>query len=288
MAGRGGGGGEGTASPAAAEGTMDGVAIRVDSVYKSFRRRAEKIDASITGRAAGGSGAATAPAGGNRGRTPVLNGISFHVRQGEMFGIVGRNGIGKTTLLRLIAGIYRPDAGTITVRGSLVPLLALGTGFDGQLSAKDNIMMYGKILGFTHDQVREKIPDILRFAELEGHAGVRLRAFSTGMAMRLAFSTALQVDSDIILVDEVLAVGDIAFQKKSFDAFMSFKRRKKTIVYITQDVNSINNLCDRAMLLNDGRIESIGSPSAVVNDYLGLFDREAGGGAGQRREGSPQ
>ena len=119
----------------------------------------------------------------------------------------------------------------------------------------------------------EKIPNILEFAELQDYSKVKLRTFSTGMAMRLAFATAIQIDPDIILVDEVLAVGDISFQKKSFDAFMSFRKRKKTIVYVTQDVNSVNNLCDRAMLLNNGKVESIGNPSTVVNDYLGLFDQ---------------
>lgn len=250
------------------------IAVKVDSIYKSFKRRTEKTDMPPhlnTSKHTGATVSTILPGP----RIEVLKGVSFDVKKGEMFGIMGRNGIGKTTLLRLIAGIYRPDAGTITINGSLVPLLSLGTGFDYQLSAWDNVMMYGKILGFSRNQMCKKIPGILEFAELREYAGVKLREFSTGMAVRLAFSTALQIDSDIILVDEVLAVGDIGFQKKSFDAFMSFKKRNKTIIYITHDVNSINSLCDRAMLLNNGRIESIGEPSTVVNDYLGLFERNA-------------
>jgi ABC-type polysaccharide/polyol phosphate transport system ATPase subunit len=203
----------------------------------------------------------------------VLNDISFEVKKGEMFGIVGRNGIGKTTLLRIIAGIYKPDSGTVKVDGSLIPLLSLGTGFDIELDAKDNIIMYGKILGFSDKEIQQKILEILRFAELEKFANVKLKKFSTGMVMRLAFTTAMQIDPDIILVDEILGVGDVAFQKKSYDAFMSFRQKKKTIVYVSQDVNSINTLCNRAMLLNKGRIESIGSPSKVVNDYLGIFEK---------------
>jgi len=200
----------------------------------------------------------------------VLKDISFKVKKGEMFGILGRNGIGKTTLLRLIAGIYKPDSGMIRVKGSLIPLLSIGTGFNVELSARDNIILYGKILGFSHDGIKEKVHEILNFAELEKFSDVILRKFSTGMAMRLAFSTAIQIDPDIILVDEILAVGDLAFQKKSYNAFMSFRERKKTIVYVSQDINSINKLCDRAMLLNDAKIESIGAPSKVVNDYLSI------------------
>lgn len=241
-------------------------AIKVNSIYKSFRIDREKsIFSKIK---------ASNKSDSNEKKTMILNDVSFDIKKGEMFGIVGRNGIGKTTLLRLIAGIYKPDSGTITVNGNLIPLLSLGMGFDGQLTAKDNMMMYGKILGLSHNQILEKIPNILEFAELEDYSNVKLRTFSTGMIMRLAFSTAMQIDPDIILVDEILAVGDISFQKKSFDAFMSFRERKKTIVYVTQDVNSINNFCDRAMLLNNGKIESIGDPSTVVNDYLGLFDQQ--------------
>jgi len=240
--------------------------IKVNSIYKSFRTNREKLIFDNTKK--------SNKFDSNKKKTVVLSDISFDVKKGEMFGIVGRNGIGKTTLLRLIAGIYKPDSGTITVNGNLIPLLSLGTGFDGELTAKDNVMMYGKILGFSHNQMLEKIPNILEFAELQDYSKVKLRTFSTGMAMRLAFATAIQIDPDIILVDEVLAVGDISFQKKSFDAFMSFRKRKKTIVYVTQDVNSVNNLCDRAMLLNNGKVESIGNPSTVVNDYLGLFDQQ--------------
>lgn len=204
----------------------------------------------------------------------ILKDVSFSVKKGEMFGIIGRNGIGKTTLLRLIAGIYKPDSGEIRTFGSMVPLLSLGTGFNPELSAKDNVIFYGKILGFTHKEITKMVDKIISFAELEKFRDVKLKKFSTGMAMRLAFATAIQINPDIILIDEILAVGDPLFQKKSYNAFMKFKENKKTIIFVSQDLNSINNLCDRAILLEGGKIASDGNPSKVVNDYLEILDKE--------------
>ena len=235
-------------------------AIEVDSVSKKFSTRGGD---SVFSRAG-------APA-----EISILRDVSFSVRKGEMFGVVGRNGIGKTTLLRLIAGIYRPDAGEIRTCGSMVPLLSLGTGFNPELSARDNVVFYGKILGFAHGTITGLVDEILGFADLRGFRDVKLKKFSAGMAMRLAFATAVQINPDIILVDEILAVGDPPFQKKSYDAFMRFKERKKTIVFVSHDLNSINSLCDRAILLEGGRIASQGDPSTVVNDYLGMLDAGA-------------
>jgi ABC-2 type transport system ATP-binding protein len=238
------------------------IAIKVESVCKEFNTRDnDSIFSKLTG-------------SNQEGKIQVLRDISFEVKKGEMFGIIGKNGIGKTTLLRLIAGIYRPDSGKISTNGSMVPLLALGTGFNPELSARDNVIMYGKILGFSHNQIKNMVDKIIEFAELEKFIDVKLKKFSTGMAMRLAFSTAIQVDPDIILVDEILAVGDLGFQKKSYEAFTKFRERKKTIIYVTHDINSINNLCDRAMLLDDGVIKSIGNPSKVINDYLETLDKK--------------
>ncbi len=236
---------------------IPGNAIEVDSVSKRFKTRSRD---SVFSRA------------GDDSEIGILRNVSFEVRKGEMFGIVGRNGIGKTTLLRLIAGIYRPDSGEIRISGSMVPLLSLGTGFNPELSARDNVVFYGKILGFSHGQITGMVDEIIGFAELERFRNVKLKKFSTGMAMRLAFATAVRINPDIILVDEVLAVGDPPFQKKSYEAFMRFKEAKKTIVFVSHDLSSVDSLCDRAIMLEDGRIASEGEPGRVINDYLGILD----------------
>ena len=204
----------------------------------------------------------------------ILRDVSFSVKKGEMFGVIGRNGIGKTTLLRLIAGIYKPDSGEIRTYGSMVPLLSLGTGFNPELSARDNVIFYGKILGFAHKEITGIVDEIIGFAELESFRDTKLKKFSAGMAMRLAFATAVQINPDIILVDEILAVGDQPFQKKSYDTFTKFREAKKTIVFASHDLNSINSLCDRAILLDGGKIASEGEPGKVINDYMGILDME--------------
>jgi lipopolysaccharide transport system ATP-binding protein len=212
--------------------------------------------------------------GKNYERLNVLENVSFTIKQGEMIGIIGRNGTGKTTLLRLIASIFKPDKGEIITNGKLIPLLELGTGFHPDLTATDNIIMYGMILGFTKDQISSKVNDILKFAELEKFADVQIKHFSSGMYSRLAFATAMEVDPDIILVDEVLSVGDMPFQKKSFDAFMSFRKKGKTILYVSQNLDSVKELCDRAILLHNGRLEKIGKPQEVIDRFFELLDNE--------------
>jgi len=203
----------------------------------------------------------------------VLNNISFNVKKGEMLGVIGRNGSGKTTLLRLIANIFKPDSGTIKTKGTIVPLLELGTGFQGELTAKDNIIQYGIILGFTRKEITSKVDQILKFAELEKFGDTRTRNFSSGMIARLAFSTAIQVDPDILLVDEVLAVGDLSFQQKSYKEFLSLKK-DKTIVYVSHDVNTVKQLCDRVLLLEKGKLLSLGDPEKVTNDYLTILSEK--------------
>ncbi|MFQ5941339.1 MAG: ABC transporter ATP-binding protein [Nitrososphaerales archaeon] len=204
----------------------------------------------------------------------VLNDVSFGVKQGEMFGIIGRNGAGKSTLLRLIAGIFKPDSGIIRTNGDVIPLLELGTGFQPDLTARDNIILYGIILGFSRKQITGKVEEILKFAELEKFGDTKVKHFSSGMYSRLAFSTAVQVDPDILLVDEVLAVGDVLFQQKSFEAFMSFRKSGKTILYVSQDLESVKQLCDRALLLHNGKIQSIGSPDIVVDAYMKILSSQ--------------
>lgn len=202
----------------------------------------------------------------------VLDDISFDIKKGEMFGIIGKNGTGKTTLLRILSKIYQPDSGTVEINGVLVPFLGLGAGFNGEMTARDNVILYGKLLGLSKRVIENKIPEIIEFAELERFEDTKLKNFSAGMYARLAFATAVQVDPDIILVDEILSVGDIGFKKKSYETFLDFKERKKTIVLVTHDLNVVTNTCDRVMFLNNGKIMSIGKPDKVIEDYKKLFD----------------
>jgi len=205
----------------------------------------------------------------------VLKNISFTVKKGEMFGIIGRNGTGKTTLLRIISGIYKPDSGNVLVNGSLIPFLGLGAGFQVDLTAKTNVIQYGILLGFHKKQIEERVDDVMKFAELEKFADTKLKNFSSGMYARLAFSTAVQVDPDILIIDEALSTGDLSFQQKCFDTIVSFKKRGKAIILVTHSMQPIQNQCDRAMFLNQGIIESIGKPAEVIKAYTdSLFPKK--------------
>lgn len=197
----------------------------------------------------------------------VLKDVSFNVKKGEMFGMIGKNGTGKTTLLRIISGIYKPDKGTIKVNGTLVPFLGLGAGFQVDLTARLNVIQYGILLGFKRKQIAGLVDEVMKFAELEKFSDTKLKNFSTGMYARLAFATAVQVDPDILIIDEILQVGDLAFQKKSYEAILSFKKRGKAIILVTHDLASIENHCDRALFLNQGIIASIGEPKTVIDGY---------------------
>ena len=197
----------------------------------------------------------------------VLKNISFTIKKGEMFGIVGKNGTGKTTLLRVISGVYQPDKGSVITHGSLVPFLALGLGFQGELTAKANVIQYGILLGFKRREIIERVEKIMEFAELEKFADTKLKNFSSGMYARLAFATAVQVDPDILIIDEVIQVGDLSFQQKSYDTILSFKKRGKAIILVSHDIKAIEDHCDRALFLNNGIIESIGKPSEVIDAY---------------------
>ncbi len=198
---------------------------------------------------------------------PILKDVSFGVEKGEMFGIVGRNGIGKTTLLRIIAGIYKPDEGRVIINGNLLPFLGLGVGFQIELTARANVIQHGILLGFKKRQIESLVDDIMKFAELEKFADTKLKNFSSGMFARLAFATAVQVDPDVLIIDEVLQVGDMSFQQKSQEAILSFKKKNKTIILVTHDMTYIRNYCDRAMFLNQGKIEAIGAPNEIVDAY---------------------
>lgn len=201
----------------------------------------------------------------------VLNDVSFSVKKGEMLGILGKNGIGKTTLLRLIAGIYKPDAGTITINGKLIPFLAIGTGFHPELTAIANVKLYSILLGISRNEIKNKLDEIIEFAELEKFADSKIKHFSAGMSARLAFSTAIHMDPDVLLMDEIISVGDLSFQQKSYDACMSLKNKGKSIILVTHSMQPVRQFCDRAIFLNKGKIESIGNTEEVVTEYEKMF-----------------
>ena len=197
----------------------------------------------------------------------AVDNVSVEVAAGEFFGIVGRNGSGKSTLLKCLAGIYGADAGQLRVRGRLSPFIELGVGFNGDLTARDNVMINAIMLGLSRRQARERFEGIIAFAELEEFLDMRLKNYSSGMTVRLAFSVAIQVDAEILLIDEVLAVGDASFQQKCFDEFHRLKREGRTILFVTHDMGAVERFCDRAMLLEKGRMIAIGEPGAIARRY---------------------
>lgn len=203
----------------------------------------------------------------NQKKILALDDISFSVSKGELLSIIGLNGSGKTTLLRIIAGIYEPDSGNVQIQGRIAPILHLGTGFQDELDAYDNIIMYGMLLGMSKSEIKEKIKAVLEFADLENFASMKLKHYSSGMRARLAFSTALQVKPDILLVDEILAVGDKLFKEKSFDAFTSFKKQGKTILLTTHNLARVSELSDRVLLIHKGKFVKIGKPEEVIKEY---------------------
>jgi ABC-type polysaccharide/polyol phosphate transport system ATPase subunit len=197
----------------------------------------------------------------------AVDDISFEIAEGEFFGIVGRNGSGKSTLLKCLAGIYDATSGDAQTRGRVSPFIELGVGFNLDLTARDNVIINAIMLGLTRSQASERFDDVIAFAELEEFLDLKLKNYSSGMAVRLAFSVAVQVDADILLVDEVLAVGDAAFQRKCFDQFDKLKAAGKTIIFVTHDMTAVERFCDRAMLLERGRIVDIGDPRKVARAY---------------------
>lgn len=197
----------------------------------------------------------------------VLKGISFEIKKGEFFGIVGRNGSGKSTLLKLLAGIYTPDKGHIQVNGSLTPFIELGVGFNPELTGRENVYMNGALLGFSNKEMTAMYGDIVAFAELEQFMDQKLKNYSSGMQVRLAFSIAIKAKSDILVLDEVLAVGDETFQRKCIAVFEQYKARNQTIILVTHDMGTVERFCDRAMLVKDGEIEAIGDPKKIATLY---------------------
>lgn len=199
----------------------------------------------------------------------VLRGISFQVKKGEFFGIVGRNGSGKSTLLKIISQIYTPDTGRVKVYGKLVPFIELGVGFNPELTGRENVYLNGALLGFSHEEVDVMYDEIVEFAELRDFMDQKLKNYSSGMQVRLAFSIAIKAQGDILVLDEVLAVGDEAFQRKCNDFFLKVKKDKsKTIILVTHDMGSVKKYCDRAMFIKDGKIVIEGDKDDVANSYL--------------------
>jgi lipopolysaccharide transport system ATP-binding protein len=200
----------------------------------------------------------------------ALNDISFTVEEGEMFGIIGENGSGKSTLLKILARIIRPTSGSIDVKKTITPFLELGVGFNYEFSALENIRMYGIIMGLSRRQIDDRTDKILEFAGLERFRDTKLKNFSSGMQVRLAFSTAIQTNPEILLLDEVLAVGDMEFQQKCLDVLDSFKKEGVTIVFVSHDLEAVKKHCSRTLLINHGEQVMIGETAEVVNRYEGV------------------
>jgi ABC-type polysaccharide/polyol phosphate transport system ATPase subunit len=200
-------------------------------------------------------------------RNEALKDVSFTVARGEFFGVIGPNGAGKSTLLKILAGIYRPDSGTVRVHGRLSPFIELGVGFRNELTARDNIRINGTLLGLTRRELEQRFDAILEFAELERFVDQKLKNFSSGMLVRLGYSIALQIPFDILLLDEVLAVGDEGFQKKSITSFFELKEQGKTVILVSHDLDSIERFCDRALLLDHTHERHIGPAKEITAIY---------------------
>lgn len=247
------------------------IAVEVKNLRKSFRIPTEQssgIKQKIINHMRGIKG--------YRDFTPLDN-ISFEIEEGDFFGIVGRNGSGKSTLLKLLAGIYTPDAGGVTVNGSLVPFIELGVGFNPELTGRENVFLNGALLGFSRADMESMYDDIVEFAELGDFMDERLKNYSSGMQVRLAFSIAIRADGDILLLDEVLAVGDEAFQNKCRNFFLELKRKKKTVILVTHDMKSVEAICDKGILLDNGVIATRGSNEKIAMAYSNLFEEKNDG-----------
>lgn len=253
--------------PAAGPGPYN--AISVSGVAKTFRIPHHKAD-SLKERV-------LHPASFRESRElEALRGVSFDVQRGEFFGIAGRNGSGKSTLLKILASIYAADAGEVRVAGAMAPFIELGVGFNPDLTARENVVLNGVMMGLLRREAESRLDAVLEMAELEEFVDLKLKNYSSGMLVRLAFSVMVQSDAEILLIDEVLAVGDAAFQQKCMDAFEGMRRRGRTIVLVTHDMSAVERFCDRAMLLSRGEVIQIGAPEAVARRYIQLnFEQQA-------------
>lgn len=238
--------------------------ISVKDLHKSFRlptERAWGLKQAIFNRLRGIKGYK---------EQKVLNGISFEIHRGEFVGIVGRNGSGKSTLLKTLANIYYPEKGSIEINGNLIPFIELGVGFNPELTGRENIYLNGALLGFSNHEMDEMYDEIVEFAELEDFMDQKLKNFSSGMQVRLAFSIAIRAKGDILLLDEVLAVGDAAFQQKC-DEYFSAIKGKQTVVLVTHSMENVTRFCNRAILIENGKIALEGEPKIVAEAYNNLW-----------------
>lgn len=248
----------------------DDVAIKVQGITKTFKDQASattlkhsfiELGRKIVGK----------PSKNKKSGYTALKDINFEVKKGEFFGIVGRNGSGKSTLLKIIAGVYNPSAGKVSINGKLTPFIELGVGFNQELSGKDNVYLNAALLGFTRKEIDEMYEDIVDFAELNGFMSTKLKNYSSGMQVRLAFSVAIRAESEILLIDEVLAVGDVAFQNKCLKYFEKLKNdTNKTIVFISHDMDAIRRYCNRAIMINEGSVYSSEDLNEVIDAYIEL------------------
>lgn len=241
------------------------IAIEVNDLVKSFKlptERAWGLKQAIFNRLKGVKGFR---------KQEVLRGISFKIKKGEFVGIVGRNGSGKSTLLKVMSEIYVPDSGSVKVNGTLVPFIELGVGFNPELTGRENIYLNGALLGFSNKEIGDMYGEIVKFAELEDFMDQKLKNYSSGMQVRLAFSIAIRARGDILILDEVLAVGDAAFQEKCNDYFKSL-HGNQTVILVTHDMENVEKFCDRAILIENGKIKCEGKPSKVTKEYHKLWD----------------
>jgi len=250
---------------------QDDIAIKVDNVSKNFVLPVEKINSV--------KGYLTSLTKGSMSKQKTvhtaLKDINFEVKKGEFFGIVGRNGSGKSTLLKIIAGIYQPTVGKVTVNGKLVSFIELGVGFNPELSGRENVYLNGAMLGFSHQETEDMYESIVDFAELRPFMDQKLKNYSSGMQIRLAFSMAIRAKADIMIFDEVLAVGDSDFQTKCFDYFNQIKNDKSiTVIFISHSMDAVREYCSRAMLIESSQIQIIGSTTKVTENYLKLFSNK--------------
>lgn len=239
----------------------DEVAIKVEHVSKTFRIPHERIT-SLRGAAVNVFKKNTYE------EFKALDDVSFEVKKGEFFGIIGRNGSGKSTLLKILAGIYQADKGKIKIDGMISPFLELGIGFNPELSGRDNVYLNATVLGMTKKQIDEKFDSIVKFSELERFIDQKLKNYSSGMSVRLAFSVSIHANRDILLMDEVLAVGDSNFQSKCLEEFNKYKEMGRTVVIVTHDISVVERYCDRAMLLRSGKIIKVGKADEVSDKYI--------------------
>ena len=240
-------------------------AITVKGLHKSFRLPTEQafgLKQTIFNRLRGIKGYR---------EQKVLRGLDFTVAQGEFLGIVGRNGSGKSTLLKILAGIYYPEKGEVTVNGQLVPFIELGVGFNPELTGRENVYMNGALLGFSNEEMDAMYDDIWDFAELRDFQDQKLKNYSSGMQVRLAFSIAIRARGDILLLDEVLAVGDAAFQQKCNDYFENLKSNHQTVILVTHSMENVRRFCSRAILIDDGKIVKDGKPDKIADAYMKLW-----------------